>query len=106
MFGKYQGDGDTVVADLAPVAPGWVDRKSIAVTKENIERITSGVYGYEVISAKADGNAACVVLRLAWTDKKGPTGRTHPSTYGSMMVAAEIFTKSTRGRNLVSERAQ
>ena len=69
---QYQGLYEPVIADLAPAAPGWVDRRSIKATKQNVERLSQNVYGYEIIAGAIEGDAACVMLRAAWTDKKKP----------------------------------
>ncbi|MDA3963282.1 MAG: hypothetical protein PF961_21055 [Planctomycetota bacterium] len=69
---QYAGDAESVIADLAPAAPGFVDSKSNAATRDNVKRMTAGVYGFEVLTAKADGDAGVATLLVAWTDKDGP----------------------------------
>ena len=69
---QYDGQVAPVIAQLAPAAPGWVDSRSNAAVKENVRRLGESVYGYQVVDALHFGDAACVMLLAAWTDKKGP----------------------------------
>lgn len=74
---QYAGDAEAAIAHLAPAAPAFVDRKSNAATRENTQRIQDGIYGFELIEAKAEGDAACALLRAAYTDADEPKVELH-----------------------------
>ena len=75
---QYANQAEATNAYLAPAAPGFVDRKAKAANIENVQRIHNGVYGFEVIAAKADGDAGAALLLAAYTDKDGPKVEFYP----------------------------
>ena len=65
---QYAGEAEEAIAYLAPAAPGFVDRKSNATTRENTARIGNGTYGFEILEGNVDGNAGCALVLAAWND--------------------------------------
>lgn len=75
---QYAGDADTVIADLAPAAPGFVDRRSNRATRDNVERIAQGSYGFAILDVRSEGDAAVATLLIADRNTDGPALRIRP----------------------------
>lgn len=68
----YSGELHGIDQCLAPAAPTFVDRRSLAGAQRNAQRIQAGSYGYQLLGAKTSGDAGVVALQVAWIDGTEP----------------------------------